>query len=149
MNHAEYVSAVDSGVWPNTPDVPMPQDFIDHRGIISNILFTPINSVAEIRTKRGGIRANHVHKTDWHYAYVVSGRVAYFERPVGATEVPDPKLYGPGEMFFTPPNREHAMLFVEDSVIFTFAKNVRTHENHEADLVRVEFVTDAVAAKYL
>lgn len=149
MNHEEYTRAVDLGAWPTACEVPMPQEFIDHRGIITNVLYAPTTSVAEIRSKRGSVRANHWHRTDWHYTYVVSGEVAYFHRDIGDTNIPEPQKFGPGEMFFTPPNREHAMLFTKDSVVFTFARNVRTHDNHEADLVRVEFVTPEIASKYL
>jgi dTDP-4-dehydrorhamnose 3,5-epimerase-like enzyme len=149
MTNEEYTKAVDAGIWPNTPDVPLPEPFADERGNITNLLFTPINSVADISSVRGSVRANHYHRTDWHYTLVSSGKVAYFEREIGSTEVPEPRIYGPGQMFFTPPMREHAMLFLEDSLILTFAKNVRNHENHEADVVRVEFVTPAVVDKYL
>lgn len=149
MTNTEYTQAVDSGLWPDTSDVPIPDGFNDQRGSITNLLLTPITSVADISSVRGSVRANHYHKTDWHYAYVVMGEVAYFERAIGETTVPEPKIYKAGQMFFTPPMREHAMLFMQDSVIMTFAKNVRSHDNHEADLVRVEFVTPAVVDKYL
>lgn len=150
MNENErYTGQVERQEWPDSPEVPAGSEFVDDRGAIKNLLFTPITSVATIESKQGSVRANHVHKTDWHYAYVVRGSVLYFEREPGATDVPEPCEFGPGEMFFTPPCREHAMLFPEDSVIMTFAKNVRTHENHEADLERVSFVTPEVAAKWL
>lgn len=73
----------------------------------------------------------------------------YFEREVGSALIPDPLKITQGMMFFTPPNVEHAMLFTKDSVFFTFAKNVRSHSSHESDLVRVSFVTDDVAARFL
>jgi dTDP-4-dehydrorhamnose 3,5-epimerase-like enzyme len=149
MTNDEYTKAVDHGAYPATPDVPLPAPFADERGNITNLLLTPINSVADISSVRGSVRANHYHRTDWHYALVSSGKVAYFERAIGSTDIPTHRIYGPGQMFFTPPMREHAMLFLEDSLILTFAKNVRNHENHEADLVRVEFVTPEVASKYL
>lgn len=145
----KYTKAVDGGEYPTDPAVPIDPGFSDERGEICNLLLTPITSVAEIVSKKGSVRANHLHRTDWHYAYVVKGEVFYFERPPGSAEVPAPRRFGPGEMFFTPPGVEHAMLFSEDSTIMTFAKNVRTHDNHEADLERVVFVTPEVAAKYV
>lgn len=149
MTNMEYAQAVDSGLFPEDPTVPPGTDFVDDRGKIHNVLLTPITSVARITSKRGSMRANHTHKTDWHYALVEHGEVYYFERVVGDEEIPVPKIYGKGEMFFTQPNREHCMLFSEDSVIYTFAKNIRTHENHEADLVRVDFLTQEIAAGFL
>ena len=150
MTNEEYTKAVDAGVWPSTSKVPIPEPaLIDERGSITNLLLTPITSVADISSVRGSVRANHYHRTDWHYTYVVHGKVLYFERDIGDVSVPEPTAYASGQMFFTPPMREHAMLFAEDSVVMTFAKNVRNHENHEADVVRVEFVTPAVAARYV
>lgn len=147
-NH-DYTSAVNAGAFPDDPKVPLDDYYADQRGIIQNVILSPITSVARIRSVRGSVRANHYHLTDWHYALVESGRVLYFEREIGATDIPEPKRYGPGEMFFTPPMKEHTMLFTEDSVIYTFARNVRSHESHESDLVRVEFITPEIAAEYL
>lgn len=146
-----YTKLVDGGTFDLPTTVPLGEEdsFIDERGAIVNILLTPITSVGRIASKRGSVRANHYHLTDWHYALVESGKVLYFERAIGETHVPEPKEYGVGKMFFTPPNREHAMLFAEDSVIFTFAKNVRSHDSHEADLKRVTFVTPAVVAYHV
>jgi quercetin dioxygenase-like cupin family protein len=123
--------------------------FTDERGTIENLRLAPMNSFSRITSKKGSIRANHWHRTDWHDAYVVSGRVAYFERERDTATIPEPTFYGPGEMFNTPPGVEHAMLFTEDSVILTVSGNPRDHESHEADVVRVSFVTPDVAAKYL
>lgn len=147
MTNEEYTKAVDAGQFPGDSAVPLDHVFADERGEIRNLLLTPITSVAVITSKRGSVRANHWHRTDWHYAFVVSGLVLYFERAVGATEVPEPRTFGPGEMFFTPPGREHTMLFAEDSTIMTFAKNVRSHDNHEADLTRVAVVSPELAAR--
>lgn len=141
MNHEEYVTLVDNGVWPSTSEVPEGTSFEDHRGIIKNILLKPVNSLAIIKSKAKTLRANHYHKTDWHYTYVVSGRVLYFERKIGETGIPDPIVYRPDSMFFTPPMMEHCMAFDEPTIILTAAKNIRSHENHESDLVRVDFVT--------
>jgi len=124
-------------------------DFQDARGDITNLFLGGITSVSELTSKEGSVRANHYHRTDWHYTYVVSGTVHYFERAVGEAGVPEPQTFQDGQIFFTPPNREHAMLFGEDSVILTFARNRRDHDSHESDVVRVEFVTPEVAARYV
>lgn len=150
MDHDEYTTAVDEGRWPTDPKVPLPAPFVNENGTIQNLLLKQCKSVTSIISKRGAVRANHYHRTDWHYTYVVSGRVLYFERAVGQTTILPPKEFGAGDMYFTPPNLEHSMLFLEESVVLTFAKNVRTHEEHEADLVRVpDFITPSVAAGYL
>ena len=145
----QYAQLVDQGNFPAEVSVPLDDFFRDDRGEILNVLLTPITSVARISSKAGTVRANHYHKTDWHYAFVESGQILYFEREIGATVVPAPKVFNPGQMFFTRPNVEHAMLFSQDSVFYTFAKNIRSHDNHESDVERVSFVTPEVIARYM
>lgn len=146
----QYNDLVAAGGLPHDSRVPLDDFFANEKGEIRNLVLAPVGSVARIGSKRGTVRANHWHRTDWHYAIVEYGKVLYFEREVGSSDVPEPRAYGPGDMFYTPPGREHAMLFAEDTVIYTFAKNRRTHDEHEADVVRVDgFVTAAVVDKYL
>jgi hypothetical protein len=147
-DHDSYTKSVDEGSWPASPRVPLPSPFVDARGGIQNVLLRPCRSVAFITSTHGSVRANHYHRTDWHYAFVVRGRVLYFEREIGATEIPKPRIFITGECFFTPPMREHAMLFDTDTEIVTMAKNARDHESHESDVVRVEFVTPEVATRF-
>ncbi len=150
MTHEEYTRAVDEGRWPDDPFVPLPSAFENASGAIQNLLLTPCQSVAAIVSNLGAVRANHFHRTDWHYTYVAQGEVLYFERAIGATYIPTPWRFKPGEMFFTPPMREHAMLFTMNSLILTFARNVRSHEEHESDLVRVPtFITPDIAREYV
>jgi len=149
MTHNEYTTHVEKGEGPLTVSVPLDPPFVDDRGSIQNLILKPITSVASIISKKGSIRANHYHKTDMHYAYIVYGSVLYFEREIDSKSIPEPKKFTSGSMFYTPPNVEHCMLFPEDTCIITMARNVRSHESHEADLVRVEFITRDIAAKYL
>ncbi len=141
MTNDEYTSAVDRGEWPSDSRVPLDAPFVNHNGSIQNLVLKNMTSVAALTSVKGAVRANHYHKTDWHYAYVASGSVAYLERPIGSDELPNPVFFVKGEMFFTPPMKEHAMVFLEDTVIVTMARNVRSHDSHEADLERVVFVT--------
>jgi len=140
MNHDEYTTAVDQGKWPSDSLVPLDDPFINENGVIQNLLLKPANSFTIIHSKPSSIRANHYHKTDWHYSYVVSGRIIYFERKVGDTIVPEPQFYESGKMFFTPPMVEHVMYFPEQTTFVTMAKNIRSHESHESDVVRVSFL---------
>lgn len=147
--HDEYTQAVDEGRFPEDCAVPLGEPFENQNGFIENLLTKPNNHVSHIFSYRGTVRANHWHKTDWHYAYVVRGKILYFERPVGSTEVPEPRVFTARQQFFTPPNREHAMLFAEDTDFVTMAKNVRLHEQHEADVVRMPFITPDLVAKFM
>lgn len=154
--HDRYWSRVEAGDWPVQRRVPLPPAFKNESGDILNLTTRPVTSVASIRSRTGSMRANHYHKTDWHFTYVVSGCVIYFERPVGSGAHPGTsssdlycEAFREGEMFFTPPNVEHCMLFASDSVIVTLARNDRSHESHESDVVRVKFVDRPTADEIL
>lgn len=149
MDNDTYTDMVDKGEWPKNCSVPLDDPFVNHNGVIQNLLLKPLTSVAIITSVAGSMRANHYHKTDWHYAYVVSGKILYFERPVDSKEIPKPHIFEPGEMFFTPPMVEHVMVFPEETIFVTMARNVRSHESHEADLVRVNFISTARLEDYV
>ncbi len=139
MNNREITEAIDKGYYPVEKIIPLDAPFIDKRGVIQNLLLIPINSVAIITSKAGTVRSNHYHKTDWHYLYIISGSMNYYERDVEGSGDVDPLLVTAGQMVFTPPMQVHKTEFLEDTVMVSFAKNIRDHEHHEQDLVRVEF----------
>jgi hypothetical protein len=138
-----YWDQVEAMNWPSDRRVPLPEPFENAAGTIQNLCLRSVTSVASITSHSKSKRANHYHKTDWHFTFVVSGSVVYLERTVGSTGSPELiETFKAGTMFFTPPMIEHCMLFPSDTVIITLAKNVRDHETHESDLVRVDFVSD-------
>src|SRR5689334_25386593 len=114
MDHDEYTSLVDRGHYPSSSLVPLAEPFVDERGSIQNLLLKQCHSVALITSRQGSVRANHRHQTDWHYIYVLSGSVLYFERAAGDTELPEPLRLNAHDMVFTAPNREHSLLFTTD-----------------------------------
>jgi dTDP-4-dehydrorhamnose 3,5-epimerase-like enzyme len=140
MGLEEYTSAVDCGEYPASPLVPNGGEFKNENGVIRNLLFKSVRSVAIIDSKKGSIRSNHYHKTDWHYLYVLSGDVMYMWRRAGSESTPSRLIVHEGSMFFTPPGVEHAVLSLSDSRLISLARNARTHEAHEADVVRVNFL---------
>jgi len=119
--------------------VPLTPAFVDERGSIQNLVEHECGGVAIIHTKAGSRRSQHHHKSDFHYLYIVSGRVRYRERKVGAETVLDVTL-GPGQMVFTPPMVDHWMSFEADTVMISVSKLSRQHDVHEADLVRVPWL---------
>ena len=53
-------------------------EFVDARGGITRVLSDSkavVKSVLLITSKKGSIRANHYHKRDSHYSYMLSGRM--------------------------------------------------------------------------
>jgi len=139
MNNRKITEVIDKGYYPVEKLIPLDAPFVDVRGVIQNLLLTPINSVAIITSKAGTVRSNHYHKTDWHYLYIISGSMNYYERDIDGSSDVKPLLVTAGQMVFTPPMQVHKTEFLEDTVMISFAKNIRDHEHHEEDLVRVEF----------
>lgn len=138
MNNKEYTDFVNKGAFPVEQKVELDPPFEDARGAIQNIILSPM-SVAIITSKAGSVRSNHYHKTDWHYLYVISGSMEYYERAIDGSSNVKPTIVKAGEMVFTPPNEVHKTIFLEDTVMLSIAKNIRDHEHHEEDVVRVEF----------
>jgi len=97
----------------------------------------PMESCVLIESRKGSVRANHYHRTDWHFCYVLSGSIEYYERPTGSNQKPNKVLIRTGELFFTPPMVDHAMVFPEDTVFLTLGRNSRKQEAYEADVVRI------------
>lgn len=120
--------------------VPVEAPFVDARGVIQSVIEATTRSVALITSEPGAIRANHWHQQDWHYCYVISGSLDYYERPVGSTEKPTKTFIGPGELFFTPSGVEHAMVFREKTVFICLSRNPRDHETYEDDVKRVKLI---------
>ena len=79
----------------------------------------------------------HSHKTDGHYLFVRKGEMRYWERPVGSTAAPEYRLIREGEMVFTGPGLDHWSEFPIGAELFCLSWHARSHEAHEADLVRV------------
>jgi quercetin dioxygenase-like cupin family protein len=134
----EPVTEAERESWPRTVIVPLEKAFVDLRGEIQPLVDVMMKSCVLITSKKGTVRANHYHRTDWHYCYVLSGRIDYYHRPVGSTAQPEKVSVGKGELFFTGPQVEHAMVFLEDTAFLTLGRNSRAQPVYEADVVRID-----------
>lgn len=128
--------------WPTTPDVVLRAPFTDARGGIQPLVDIPMQSAVLIETHKGAIRANHYHKTDWHFCYVVQGCIEYHHRPTGSTGKPERLLVPAGSMVFTPPMVDHLMKFPEDTTFVCLSRNPRDQAAYEADVVRISLLQD-------
>jgi quercetin dioxygenase-like cupin family protein len=119
-------------------------EFTDARGDIMPILddgTTNIRSVLIINSKKGSIRANHYHKEDSHYCYMVSGKMEYFEKPIDAPDSEiETAIVEAGDMVYSPPMVVHAMRFLEDTTWIVLATKSRKDGAYEDDTVRVKFI---------
>ena len=126
---------------PNEVLIKLERPFIDERGEIQPLVDFPMKSCVLISSKKGTIRANHYHKTDWHFCYVLKGSIDYYHRNVGDKHSPKLNKIKKGELFFTPPMIEHAMVFHEDTLFLTLGGNSRVQTEYESDLVRTELIS--------
>ena len=75
--------------WPVYPLVDMEKPFVDVRGSIQPLVDSLMKSAVMIESKAGSLRANHYHKTDWHYCYVISGKIEYYYKKLNSNEKPE------------------------------------------------------------
>ena len=137
----EPVTEDEKNSWPPHGVVKLEKPFVDSRGAIRPIVDTMMKSAVMIESKAGSLRANHYHKTDWHYCYVISGEIEYLHRPTGSSCDPETIAVKQGEMIFTPPMVDHGMRFPVDTVFLALSRNPRDQESYENDVVRVNFVS--------
>ena len=126
--------------WPSDILVTLEKPFVDARGKIQPLVDMMMQSAVIIDSKKGSLRANHFHKTDWHYCYVLSGSIEYYHRPTGSNLDPELLIVKAGEMIFTPPMVDHGMKFPENTKFLTLSRNPRDQASYEADVVRVNML---------
>jgi dTDP-4-dehydrorhamnose 3,5-epimerase-like enzyme len=124
-------------LWPRDVIVPLEKPFADDRGEIQPLIDLMMESCVLIHSRKGSVRANHYHRTDWHFCYVLSGAIEYLHRPHGRTQKPARVLVEEGQLFFTPPMVEHQMLFPKKTSFVVLGRNSRVQAVYEADVVRV------------
>ena len=130
-------------MWPKESRVELPAPHVDDRGFIQSLVNFPMKNLSLISSKRGSVRSNHYHVTDWHYMYVLSGSFDYYYRPTGSVEAPKVITLKAKEMVFTPPMEEHATVFLEDTQLLVMSRNPRDQESYEADVKRVILIDPA------
>lgn len=146
MRRWKDVAFDDASMWPTQPRVELPAPHVDDRGQIQPLVDFPMKNVSLITSKKGTVRSNHYHLSDWHYMYVLSGSFDYYFRRAGDSTTPERIRVRVGEMVFTPPMDEHATVFLEDSEIIVASRNVRDQEIYEADVRRVSLVDPSTLA---
>lgn len=109
--------------------------FRDQRGEIYNIMEGKIGHVALITSKKGSIRANHYHKEDLQYIYLVSGAYESHCCDVRQPEKKQVLYVKPGDIVETPPMIAHAQKFTEDSVFLALTHREREQGKYEDDTI--------------
>lgn len=136
----------DESMWPVDTRVDLPPPHADERGAIQSLVNFPMKNLSLITSKKGTVRSNHYHLTDWHYMYVLSGSFDYYYRPTGSNQPPSVIRVLPGQMVFPPPMEDHATVFLEDSQLLVASRNPRDQEAYEADVRRVTLIDPATVS---
>lgn len=137
MKSWKNVMLDDESMWPKRGIVKLEEAHTDSRGSIQPLVNFPMKNLSLISSKKGSVRSNHYHQTDWHYMYVLSGSFDYYFRPTGSDEEPQKVRVKAGEMVFTPPMEDHATVFLEDCDLLAMSRNPRDQEAYESDVKRV------------
>jgi quercetin dioxygenase-like cupin family protein len=89
-----------------------------------------VQHVALISSRPGAIRGNHVHQTDNHFTYLLSGRARYHQLVDGVVES---CWLEAGEMVLTLAGVPHAFVFEEESVFLAFCTAERMGGKYQED----------------
>lgn len=113
----------------------------DKRGSIIKVMEGKITSVLVIPSKKGAVRANHYHKKDTHYVYMISGKMRYTVKDLSKKRARKQSvILSPGDLVYTPAMIAHAMEFLEDSVFLALTTRKRDQKSYENDVVRVSLI---------
>lgn len=130
----------DESMWPKTGLVDLDAAHSDERGAIQSLVNFPMKNISLISSKKGVVRSNHYHLTDWHYMYVLSGSFDYYYRPTGSDDGLLCVRVKAGELIFTPPMEDHATVFLEVCDLLAMSRNPRDQDEYEKDVRRVILV---------
>ena len=109
----------------------------DKRGWLKKVLDGNFSSCIEIYSKKGSIRANHYHKKDQHFMYIISGECLYFNRFRKKNSKTKCKKMKKGDLFYTPAMQEHMAFYSKNTHFLAFSTRKRTKFDYEKDLIRI------------
>lgn len=113
---------------------------VDVRGEIINVFEGRIEHIALVTSKKGSVRANHYHKEDHQYMYLVSGAYESHSCDVGDPTHRTVLQVKPGDIVNTPPMVAHAQKFTEDSVFLALTTRQREQGKYEQDTIAFEVI---------
>ena len=111
--------------------------FRDERGYLLKILDKGFSSCIEIFSKKGSIRANHYHKKDEHFCYVLKGEILFFYRNRKKRSKLNYKVMKKGDLFFTTYEQDHMAYFLKETHFLSYSSRKRSKIDYENDLVRL------------
>ena len=112
----------------------------DVRGEITNVFEGRIEHIALITSKKGTVRANHYHKQDHQFIYLVSGAFESHSVDINNTSKRQVLEIKPGDIVETPALIAHAQKFTEDSVFLALTTRQREAGKYEEDTIAYSVV---------
>ena len=120
----------------------------DKRGSIISVVNEKSSNVSIITCSKNSIRSNHYHLKDWHYIYVLKGRINYFFTDLKRKKI-NYKIVNTNDIIFTPPMEIHATHFPVNTELLVVSKNKRNKTIYEKDTVRVNFISKENISHYI
>ena len=111
--------------------------FRDERGYLLKILDKGFSSCIEIFSKKGSIRANHYHKEDEQFCYILKGEILFFYRNRKKGSKLNYKIMRKGDLFFTTFDQDHMAYFLKTTHFLSYSSRKRSKIDYENDLVRL------------
>jgi len=113
----------------------------DSRGKIVKLAEGDFASALLITSKKGSVRANHYHKKDSHWCYMISGSMRYWYKDLSKKNNRRRSLIiRAGDSVYTPPMLAHAMEFLEASQFLALTAKKRDRTKYENDTVRMKLL---------
>lgn len=113
--------------------------FSDERGVILDILEAEIHHTGVITFKKGAVRANHYHKQQDQYTYILSGKIELKSKDMGKEGSPtETHILGVHDLAIVPAHVAHAYKALEDTVMICLTTHERDMQSYEDDTIRIE-----------
>lgn len=112
-------------------------NYSDKRGWLKKILDGNFSSCIEIFSKKNSVRANHYHKKDQHFMYIIKGECLYFYKDKLKNSKTKFKKMKKGDLFYTPSMQEHMAYYTKDTHFLAFSTRKRGKFDYEKDLIRI------------
>ncbi len=118
--------------------IKLPNGYDDERGIIQPLCDLNMKSASLIVTKPNSWRANHYHKKDWHFIYVLEGEFEYYYKKTNSDEKVKKIIVKKDQLLFTGPLVDHAMLYTEETKLLVVSKNPRDQKNENNQRTKIK-----------
>src|SRR3989344_2336952 len=112
----------------------------DKRGLIIDILEgVSVKHIGLVTFEKGAIRANHYHKKQTQYTYLLEGEIKLVTRKVSGDKTIT-KITKPGDFISIPPNFIHTYMAIKKSKIIVLTDFSRDYKSYEEDTFRVKLI---------